>query len=164
MNDLSQVLEALYKSEARYLVVGGVAVVLHGHPRFTADLDLVLALDEPNVRLAMKALQSLGYRPRAPVGADDFANRSIREEWIRDKNLTVFSMWSGKLPATEIDIFVREPFEFDDAYARALSVDLPFARVSVASLDDLIALKKAAGRPKDLEDIAALEKLRSDDV
>lgn len=164
MNDLSQVLEALSKSGARYLVVVGVAVVLHGHPRFTADLDLVIALEESNIRLAMKALQNLGYRPRAPVGADDFADKSIREGWVRDKHLTVFSLWSGQLPATEIDIFVREPFAFDEAYARALNVDFPFARVSVASLDDLIALKRTAGRPKDLEDIAALEKLRSDDV
>ena len=49
VNELSQVLATLHESGARYLVVGGVAVVLQGHPRFTADLALVLALDISNV-------------------------------------------------------------------------------------------------------------------
>ena len=163
MSDLSEVLLALHKSGARYLIVGGVAVVLHGHPRFTADLDLVIALDPANIRLALEALTALGYRPRAPVAADEFADEAIREHWISEKNLTVFSLWSARFPATEVDIFVREPFPFDEAFVRALHVDLGFAHVSVVSLDDLIALKKLAGRPRDLQDIEALERLRSTD-
>ncbi|HEX2251636.1 MAG TPA: hypothetical protein VHQ65_00040 [Thermoanaerobaculia bacterium] len=63
--DIEQVLKALGRAEVRYLVVGGVAVVLHGYLRATADLDLLLALDEVNVRRAVSALEALGYRPRA---------------------------------------------------------------------------------------------------
>lgn len=153
----------MHQSGARYMVVGGVAVVLHGHPRFTADLDLVLALDTSNVLLAIEALKGLGYRPRAPVAAEQFAVQSVRESWIADKNLTVFSMWSAQLPATEVDIFVREPFVFAEAYARALFIDFAFARVPVVGLQDLIALKKVAGRAKDLQDIAALQRLGGGD-
>src|SRR5262245_41439163 len=123
-SDFETIFAALETAKARYLVVGGVAVVMHGLPRFTADLDLVLALDELNVKAAMNALGRHGYRPRAPVPAEDFANAEIRRTWIADKGLTVFSLWSPEHPATEIDLFVEEPFPFDEAYARALHVDL----------------------------------------
>lgn len=144
----------------RYLVVGGVAVVLHGHPRFTADLDLVVALEEANARAAMTALEGLGFRPRAPVSAQSFADASAREGWIRDKGLTVFSLWSPSWPGTEIDVFVAEPFAFDEAYARALRLTLDGVTVTVAGLDDLVLMKRRAGRPKDLADVAALEAIR----
>ena len=87
----------------------------------------------------------------------------MRRSWVEDKGLTVFSMWSPNHPATEIDIFVEEPFPFDDAYARAATADLGTFTVTVAAITDLIALKRAAGRPKDLLDITALQLIASDD-
>ena len=157
VSDLEEILGALARSGAAFLVVGGVAVVLHGHPRFTADLDLAVRLERDNVRKLLAALQGLGYRARAPVDAMDFADEEKRTEWIREKGLTVFSLWSPRFPATEIDLFVREPFNFSAAYGRALHADIGGTVVTVASLADLIALKRAAGRARDLEDIAALE-------
>jgi hypothetical protein len=162
-NDFETIFAGLEKVGARFLVVGGAAVVLHGYLRFTADLDLVVQLESNNARSALTALQQLGYRPRAPVPILDFADAKKREQWIKEKGLTVFSLWSDKHPGTEIDLFVSEPFAFDAAFARAMWVDLPSTRVAVASIDDLIALKRVAGRAKDLEDIAALEALRDDD-
>jgi predicted nucleotidyltransferase len=162
MGDLERILEALDQSGTRYLVVGGVAVVLHGYPRFTADLDLVLALDSPNVLLALQALRSLGYKPRAPVPVEQFADEEIRKSWIEEKGLVVFSLWSPQLPVTEVDLFVKEPFPFDEAYSRALRVDLGFATVTVASIKDIINLKRRAGRAKDFEDIEALEHLEDE--
>lgn len=161
--ELELVLRALEESGARYLIVGGVAVVLHGHPRFTADLDVVIQLDADNVRAAFAALARLDYRPRAPVAPEDFADPTIRDAWIRDKGLTVFSLWSPQCPLTEVDIFVQEPFDFDAVYSRALRADLGFATVSVIGLTDLLALKQAAGRAKDLDDIRALRQLSDDD-
>jgi hypothetical protein len=158
-NDFDLIFAELERHAVRYLVVGGVAVVLHGHARFTADLDLVIALDPANVRAAMAALSRLDYRPRAPVSAEQFADPDIREQWVREKGLTVFSLWSPAHPATEVDIFVEEPFPFDEAFARAARADLGEIHVAVASIADLIRLKRAAGRPKDEEDIRVLEAL-----
>ncbi|GMV42785.1 MAG: hypothetical protein AMXMBFR64_45010 [Myxococcales bacterium] len=135
-------------------------MVLHGHPRFTADLDLVVALDEANILAALTALEGLGFSPRAPVPAQSFANAATREEWVRDTGLTVFSLWSPSFPGTEVDRFVTEPFDFDEAYARALHITLDEVAVSVASVDDLITMKRRAGRPKGLADIAALDQIR----
>lgn len=69
VGDNERALQALNSAGVRYLVVGGVAVVLHGHLRTTADLDLVVQLERENVLKAVRALAGLGYRPRAPVAA-----------------------------------------------------------------------------------------------
>jgi hypothetical protein len=153
------VLAALEADGVRYLVVGGVAVVLHGHLRTTADLDLVVKLDPENALRAVAALSRLGYRPHAPVPAEAFADAATRAEWKADKGLTVFSLWSDRFPALEVDLFVEEPFVFDEVFARAVRVSLDTTTVSVVSIADLIALKQAAGRAVDLADVAALRAL-----
>lgn len=154
---LERIFAALGAAGARYLVVGGVAVVLHGHPRFTADLDLVLALEPENVRAALHALRELGYEPRAPVAPEGLADPATREDWVRSKGMTVFSFASRENPATEVDVFVEEPFPFEEAYARALRADLGDLHVCVASIPDLVAMKRRTGRPRDLEDARELE-------
>jgi len=161
-SDLERIFAALEASGARYLVVGGVAVVLHGHLRFTADLDLAVALDPPNVDAVLAALEGLGYRPRAPVPLRDFADADQRAEWERSKGMTVFSLWSAEFPGTEIDLFVSDPFPFEAAWTRRLRADLEGLAVNVASLVDLIEMKRRAGRPQDVEDVCALEALSRD--
>jgi hypothetical protein len=155
--DLERIFTALEQSGTRYLVVGGVAVVLHGHPRFTADLDLVVAMDPANLRRALDALSQLGYRPRAPVSPDEFLDPATRKRWIEEKRMTVLSFASPSMPTTEVDLFASEPFPFEAAYQRALHAHLQGTVVTVASLPDLIALKRRAGRPHDLEDVQVLE-------
>jgi predicted nucleotidyltransferase len=158
---IEQVLAALNSEKVRYLVVGGVAVVLHGHLRTTADLDLVVELAPDNARRAISALAGLGFRPRAPVPAEQFTDPVARKAWIDEKGLTVFSLWSDRLPEIEVDLFVNEPFHFEEAYARAVRVPLDTTTATVVSLEDLIALKQAAGRPIDLADVDALRALAS---
>jgi hypothetical protein len=156
------VLAALEAEEVRYLVVGGVAVVLHGHLRTTADLYLVVELAPDNARRALDALGRLGFRPRAPVPADQYLDPATRRAWIDEKGLTVFSLWSDRLPGVEVDLFVEEPFDFGAVYARAVRVPLDATTVTVISLDDLVAMKRATGRAVDLADVDALQALREE--
>ncbi len=158
-NAISTILGALTDSRVRYVVVGGVAVVLHGHLRFTADLDLVIALDRDNVLAALSALKRLGFQPRSPVPADQFADPEVRATWIREKGLTVFSLWGPDYPGTDVDLFAEEPIPFEDLSGRAQIADLSGRPTPIASIPDLIAMKRKAGRPTDLEDIAALEEI-----
>jgi hypothetical protein len=160
---IEAVLSALNAVGVRYLVVGGVAVVLHGHLRTTADLDLVIQLSPDNVLRAMRALTDLSYRPRAPVPAEQFADAGLRESWLRDKGLTVFSLWSDRFPGLEVDVFVTEPFPFDAAYARAVPVVLDTTTAMVASAHDLIQLKLHSGRPIDRADVEALRELAGEE-
>jgi hypothetical protein len=156
---IETILAGLNDAGVRYVVVGGVAVVLHGHLRFTADLDLVVALDDANARCAISALQNLGFTPRPPVNAEDFANPSEREKWVREKGMTVFSLWSSRFPGTDVDLFVDEPLPFAEIEARGTEVTAGDVRIPVASIPDLISMKRHAGRPNDLEDIRALEEI-----
>jgi hypothetical protein len=158
---VEEAIAALEAARVRYIIVGGVAVVLHGHLRATGDLDLVIDLSEDNARRAIEALVALGYRPRAPVAAESFADPSARAGWIRDKNMVVFSMWR-RLGDLEIDLFVNEPFDFEAVLQRAVRVELEHSEATVLALADLILLKRGAGPPQDLADIAALEELEED--
>lgn len=159
-DDIEVTLAALSKADVKYLVVGGVAVVLHGHLRVTADLDLVLGLEQANVERAVIALQRLGFRPRAPVALTEFANAEARKTWIDEKGLTVFSLWNPERPGFELDLFVQEPFDFEAVFARAIRVELASCTATVVSIDDLIELKRKAGRPRDLGDVEALTHLK----
>ncbi len=156
-SDFERIFRALEEANVRYLVVGGVAVVLHGHPRFTADLDLVLSLEPENARRGIKALESLAYRSRAPVSARSFAEPKVRRQWVEEKGLTVFSLWSPNFLATEVDLFVEEPFDFEEVFQRSTEAPLGSTRAHLIAVPDLIALKRQAGRPKDVEDIRALQ-------
>lgn len=156
-DELFAVLTGLADAKVRFLVVGGVAVVLLGYPRMTADLDLVLDLASDNASAALDVFARIGFRPRPPVPLRDFADPAIRRSWIDEKGLTVFSLWSPDAPGTEVDLFVEEPFDFASAYARAEFVQLEGRQVPVVSLEDLIELKQKAGRAKDLEDVTQLQ-------
>ena len=105
---IEAILRALNEARVDYIIAGGVAVVAHGYMRFTADLDVILHLEKNNVLNAMKALKKLGYKPRAPVAMESFADEKERQRWIDEKNLNVLSFWSKDHVATEIDIFVQE--------------------------------------------------------
>lgn len=157
------ILAALNRAHVRYLVVGGVAVVLHGHLRTTADLDLVVDLSSDNLTRALDALEAAGFRPRAPVLLRALADPATRRSWVEEKNMQVFSLWHPELPGFEVDLFVEEPFDFEAAWQRRLDVDLETTRAPVVDRADLIELKRSAGRPQDLADVAALEALHQAD-
>ena len=74
--------------------------------------------------------------------------------------MLVFPLYSDRDPLLGIDIFVEEPFDFDTVYARAIRVPLDRTTAVVIALDDLIQMKEAAARPRDIEDVKALKALR----
>jgi DNA-binding LacI/PurR family transcriptional regulator len=155
---IETIIGSLNQAGARYLIVGGLAVVAHGFVRFTADIDIVLDPDPAAMRRAIAALTSLGYRPRAPVPFEDFADAGKRQTWAREKSLTVFSVFSAQHPATEIDLFVESPFDFERAYADADRFEVASGvQATFVCRADLIAMKRKAGRPQDLKDVAELE-------
>ena len=152
--------KALNEAGVRYVVVGGLAVVLQGHARLTADVDLMVDLDESQALKLIDALVRLGLKPRAPVSPRDFANRSIRESWIRERGMQVFSMSDPSNPMRVVDLFVEHPMPFEDLWSRSRIFTLEDTTVRVASIPDLIYLKRLAGRPQDLSDIENLEAIQ----
>jgi hypothetical protein len=157
------VFAALNRSGVRYVVVGGVATILQGYVRGTTDVDVVLDLTAPNVARAIEELEKTGYRPRVPVRAADFADAAVRDRWMQEKGMVVFSMYSDTNPVV-VDLFVRTPVEFDELYRRSEVKPVEGGDIRVASLDDLIRLKRDAGRPQDLVDVAELEEIQKDRI
>jgi uncharacterized nucleotidyltransferase DUF6036 len=154
------VFQALNEAGVRYVIVGGLAVVLHGHVRLTADVDLVIDLGEDQARRAIDALVALKLRPRVPVNPADFADASVRESWIRERGMEVFSMHDPANPMRAVDLFARHPVPFEDLWSRSEEVAISGTTVRVASIPDLIRLKRMAGRSQDLADIEELEAIR----
>ncbi|MBN2359395.1 MAG: hypothetical protein JXR83_08065 [Deltaproteobacteria bacterium] len=157
MSLLEPIFEALNRAGVRYLVAGGLATVLHGFARLTADIDLIVDLDPVEARRTIDALVSLGMRPRPPVDPFDFADEATRRSWIRDKGLRVFSLYDPANPLREVDLFVEHPIDFAVLWSRSEVLALTTTQVRVVSIADLITLKRLAGRPQDLRDIEALE-------
>jgi len=159
------IVKALNVANVRYLVAGGLAVVAHGYVRFTADVDLLVDLEPANVTRAVAALESLGYRPRAPVAFGELADPQKRAEWVRDKNLTVFSVYSPQHPLTEIDLFVEPPLDFEAAYQSAMRKEVaPGVAATFIGIRDLRRLKQRAGRPQDLLDLEKLASLNTEGI
>jgi hypothetical protein len=160
-SSVEKILGALNGAGVRYLIAGGLAVVAHGHVRFTKDLDLIIALDEDNVRRGIGALSELGFAPVvAAVRIEDFADAGKRHEWVRDKGATVFTLFSDQHRMTPIDIFIDAPLPFERAYADALEQEYaPNLSVRFVGRGDLLSMKRLAGRPQDLLDIEVLERL-----
>ena len=148
------IVKALQDQGARYLIVGGLAVVHHGYLRFTADVDIVLDMDPANIARAIRAFTSLGYRPRVPVPFAQYADPQARAMWAREKNMKVFPLWSPDHQATIVDLFLECPLDFERAHAAAGQRELaPGVSATFVGLEDLLRLKAESARPVDKDDI-----------
>ena len=154
--NIQQIFKALADAEVDYVVVGGLAVIMHGHLRATRDLDLVIGLETDNCSKAMTALSAIGLRPRLPVTMADFTDPAKRKDWVETRNMLVFQLWDPANPERSVDIFVREPLDFEAMFADAVVKDLDGTPIRVAAISHLIQMKQAARRPQDLDDIEAL--------
>lgn len=134
-------------------------MVLHGYARLTADLDLAVDLAPAQALKAMQTLLAVGLQPRLPVDATDFADAPTRTSWRR-RQMRVFSMVDPHDPLREVDVFVENPIDFTELWARSEVVSLGATVARIASIEDLITMKREAGRPQDLADIEALEVIR----
>src|SRR5688572_24413812 len=113
------ILANLHAGNVRYLVAGGLAVVAHGYVRYTADIDLILAMDNPNLINAVEILERFGYYPLAPVKLRDLADEAKRRDWIEGKNAMVLNLVGPKTNDVRVDIFLQHPFDFEAELAKA---------------------------------------------
>lgn len=140
----AQVCQALNRAGAKYLVIGGVACVLHGYARATADVDILIERSEANAARVLAGLARVGY---------GFAREWAAAEILK-RPITVV----GDDPA--VDIFtVAWKLKYEQAAPRAEVVDVEGVRIPLIALDDLIETKRT-GRLQDAADIEALEEIR----
>lgn len=146
---------ALVRAEVDFVVIGGVAVVIQASPRFTRDLDISYATDTANLERLGALLVSLDARHR---GVEDDVPFTPDARTLRHTQLLTLTTRDG-----DLDLLVDPPGS--PGYAalrrRADVVDLDGDSVPIASLEDLIEMKRAAGRPQDEIDIESLEAART---
>ena len=162
--NVREIFAALDHVQARYVVVDGVAVILHGHVRLTQDLDLVIDLEPENCKKALNALESIGLKPRLPVVMQDFADPEKREDWYQHKHMLVFQLWDPGNPQRSIDVFVREPVKFENLWRDSMVKDYDGIGIRVASIPHLIQMKAGTGRIRDQEDIAKLQDIQQQNI
>jgi len=155
-----KVFKALNKAKVKYVIAGGVAVVLYGYMRNTGDLDLIVFLEERNLEKFYNALKSVGYMPKVPVTKEQFRDKKQRDLWKKEKGMIVFSFVYKDPPFQLIDMFVNEPIAFNEIYKKKKDISAGGIRVPLINIDHLLQLKRKAGRNKDLDDIAQLEEIK----
>jgi hypothetical protein len=142
--DYKDILAAFATHSVEYLVVGGYAVGFHGQPRFTKDLDLWIRPTPENLERTRIALVSFG----APQNLLQHLDQASEEDVL----------WMG-LPPVRIDIVKGVPGgDFGAAYRNRVVASWDGVEVSIVSRADLIALKRASGRPQDHLDADMLER------
>ena len=154
------IFRTLLEHKVKYLVVGGVAMGLHGIPRMTADLDIMLDLAPTNIKKFITATGKIGYVPRPPLTLKDFLDPGKRKSWAVDKNMVMFTLINPKIPYQELDVFTENPVDFQELYAGKKIVQFGNIGIPVASMDGLIALKEKTGRKQDKTDVSILKRLR----
>jgi hypothetical protein len=149
-----EILAALGRHEVVYVVIGGLAVQAHGGQRMTQDLDILVPQRSADFDRLGAALVEIDARILGPGGQRSATVPSAAV-------LSSGDLWRLECDHGRLDITTLPPAlgEFEDFRARAHDINLPGLAVPVASREDLIAMKRATGRDRDLEDVALLESL-----
>lgn len=153
MSFLERVCGCLDKNGIPYALVGGYAVALHGAPRGTIDVDVIVRFQEQDFINLQMALGSMGLTSRLPVTAKQVFQ--FREEYIEQRNLIAWSFVNLNNPIEAVDVIITKNL----ADCSTLDRNLGKLTVKVLSKRDLIQMKKESGRAQDLLDIEALERL-----
>jgi hypothetical protein len=142
LNRLQDVFKSFQQHEVRYVVIGGIASVLHGVPRATFDLDILIDPTDDNAQRLLSALVDAGFGTAAMTNAQEILGHEI----------TVFN------DRVRIDVQTRTPgVSFQDAWLHRKTMTYHGQDFFILSKEDLIASKQASGRKVDLEDVRMLE-------
>lgn len=154
---MERIFQALNTHDVRYVLVGGMAVNLHGFDRATGDIDVVISLGTGEVQKFIACIQELGFVPRVPVRLEEFADPEKRAEWCTQKHMQVFSVYNPKNPMELLDVLMESPVNFDLLYRDHVPMESQGIAIPVASIPHLIQMKEASGRERDRMDIRALQ-------
>lgn len=142
--DIKNLLRLLNGHRVRYVIIGATAFPVYGYARATLDVDIFIETSETNIKKCLTALKNFGY---------DVSDISIQD--LQKKKVLI------RQYITEVDIhpFVKG-VSFGQVWKNRVRAKIDKVTANFASLDDLVRMKKAAGRPKDKEDLKILRKLQ----
>lgn len=157
---IAELLHALSEAQVEYVLVGGLAVQLHGFMRSTVDIDLVLAMNDKNLVRFIDVVKQFGLMPSIPVPIESLRNAAQIEQWHREKGMLAFALREPQIGGGVVDVLVRPEVPFEKLRKNAVAGELFSQQIWIASIDDLLTMKRSANRPKDRLDIEALGKIK----
>lgn len=141
--DFRDFIELLNSNNVRYLIVGGYALALHGHPRYTKDIDVWVWISEQNARNIVHSLQQFG-----------FSNPNLTEQDFLTPGIIVQLGY----PPHRIDILTQATgVDFEECYSSRMELEIDGLKIGFIDIENLRKNKKALGR---LQDLADLENLK----
>ena len=155
---IAELLTNLADADIDFVIVGGLAMQMHGYGRQTYDVDVALEMAEVNLEKFVSLATQLKLIPVIPEKLESLKNAHQLDRWHREKGMVAFALRGpGDLV---LDLLIRPVVAFDDLRANSVNKSFLGRKFRVAGLDDLLMMKHAAARPKDLIDIIAIEKLK----
>ncbi|TAL30415.1 MAG: hypothetical protein EPN93_20075 [Spirochaetes bacterium] len=160
-NHLHEILTALVGRHVRFIVCGGVALVLHGIERMTLDIDLSVDFERDNLKRFLEVMTELNLVPRVPVPAETLLDEEKRAIMIEQKHALVFTFLDTGNPYRQVDVFLTEKNRFENLIDDTVEADIGGAVIKVVSVGKLIEMKESVNPPRDKDafDIDALKKL-----
>ena len=153
MSFLERVCAALRSAGVSYAIVGGHAVALHGAVRGTVDVDLIISWSKATLRKAEVALNDINLVSRLPITAEDVYQ--FRDEYIDNRNMIAWNFYNPDDLSEQLDLVIAT----DLKGKKTKRIKLVGGEIRILSKQDLIEMKRSSGRPQDIEDIKALERL-----
>ena len=144
--DTESLLKSLNAHKVRYVIIGATAFPIHGYARATLDIDVFIEATPENAQRCLTALRNTGYDVTDLTAEDLLTKKVLIRQYILE---------------TDIHPFVAG-VTFQEIWGKRVEDKVGQTPTNFASLDDLIRMKKAAGRPKDLEDLKILVKLKEE--
>lgn len=149
--DFQDFLKAFNNNDVDYILLGGYAVILHGYSRTTGDMDVLVRKSKQNYEKIVTAFLEFGM-PTFDMTEENF---------LKNKNVDVFSFG---VPPISIDIMTAaKGLDFEEAFQNAITHKVDNLPIKVIHINDLIQLKKAVNRPKDINDIQHLKNLEEEE-
>jgi hypothetical protein len=149
---------ALAEHKIPYLLVGGLAINLHGIPRLTMDVDLAIKFTREIVSALEEMCRELSLMPIHPVTIRQLADSGQRERWRSEKNMVAVSLRSPVASDPTVDLLLETVWDFDTAWERRVVRKVGEVCINLTSIGDLIEMKIATGRPQDLADVEHLRR------
>ncbi|MDP6676887.1 MAG: nucleotidyltransferase [Pirellulales bacterium] len=140
--DFKEFLKLLNSAEVKYLLVGGFAVTLHGHPRTTGDMDIWVPTNKDTAAKLLGVLEQFG-----------FGNAGATAELLQTPSKVI----RMGMPPLRIELLTGiSGVKFEDCWERKDTLEIDGITIQMISKQDLLVNKKAAGRPQDIADVDKL--------
>lgn len=160
--DAEAILRVLLEHRVEFILIGGLAVAVHGYPRGTKDVDIVPRVERSNAERLHSALASIDARP---IELGDFRPEELPYPFGVE-GLAAGGNWALVTTHGRVDVMQWVPGigGFEELEPNAVIVDAPrIGTLRVAGYDDVVTMKRTAGRPQDQEDLVRLDEARGGD-